>query len=115
MPKHRLPRLESLFKVEISDILRREIKDVDFGLTSVTRVIISGDLRHAKVYISIYGDESKQKEIMQVLKKCSRFVKGLIGRRIRMHHVPEIEFIHDKSMEEASRIYQIMQDIKKEK
>ncbi|MBL7171119.1 MAG: 30S ribosome-binding factor RbfA [Candidatus Omnitrophica bacterium] len=114
MPKYRIARLESLLKREISDIIRREIRDVEFALTSVTKVILSGDLQHAKVYVSIYTEEPKQKEVMQKLKKRSRFVKGIVGRRVRMHYVPDIDFIHDKSMEEADRIFKIMQDIEKE-
>jgi ribosome-binding factor A len=114
MTGHRLARLESLFKREISDIIRNEIKNVDFGLITITKVMLSGDLRYAKVYVSIYDKEPKQKKAMEILKRYSGFVKGIIGRRISIHHIPDINFIHDKSMEEASRIFQIMQDIKKE-
>jgi len=114
MPKYRLARLESLLKREISDIIRREINDVEFGLTTITKVILSGDLQHAKVYVSIYDKEDKQQQLMRHLKNSSRFVKGIVGRRVRMRYVPDIDFIQDKSMEEADRIFKIMQDIKKE-
>ena len=114
MPKHRIARLESLLKREISDIIRREIKDVEFGLITVTKVMLSGDLQHAKVYVSIYDKEDKQRQLLKHLNKSSGFVKGIVGRRVRMHYVPDIDFIHDKSMEEADRILKIMEDIKKE-
>ena len=114
MANYRIARLESLFKEEISDIIRNEIKNIDFGLTSITRVVLSGDLRHAKVYVSIFDKENKQRYIIQYLNKQARFMKGIVGRRIRMRHVPDIDFIHDKTMEEADHIFKLMEDIKKE-
>lgn len=113
MTRYRLARLESLLKEEISDIIRNEIKGFDFCLTTVTRVILSGDLRHSKVYISIYGEEAVQKMAMQKLRDYSRFVRKIVGNRVRMRYTPEISFIQDKSMEEANNIFKIMNDIKK--
>jgi ribosome-binding factor A len=113
MVQYRLARLESLLKEEIADIIKRDIREVDFGLTSITKIIISRDLHLAKVYVSIYGDDAKQNSIMQKLRASSRLVRKGIGSRIRLRYTPEIEFIQDNSMEEAIQIFKIMQDIKK--
>lgn len=115
MPQyHRIARLESVLKKEIADIISHEI-NIDFGLTTVTKVILSGDLRHLKAYISVYGEEAKQKRVLTQIRNHTGFVRGLIGRRIRMRYIPEIDFIHDKSMEEVTHIFKLLQDIQKEK
>lgn len=114
MVQHRLARLESLLKQGMADILEREIKDLTPGLVTITRVILSRDLRHAKFYLSIYGSEEAQDRAMVVLTNKAKRVRGLISRRVKMRYTPEIAFIHDKSMEEASHILKLMKDIERE-
>lgn len=115
MTQFRMERLESLMKEELSDIISREMADSGAGLITITKILFSKDLQHTKVFVSIYAEEAKQKKAMRKLKQASGFIKGIIGQRIRMRYVPEINFIQDRSLEEASRIFEIMQDLKEKR
>jgi ribosome-binding factor A len=110
----RQEKVEELLKVEISDIIQRELKDPRVGFITVTDVEITPDLRHARVFVSVLGDESQQKASMKALKSASGFIRGELGKRIRMRVTPEIEFRVDESIERGARIFELLQQIKKD-
>jgi len=86
----RQERVEELLKVEISEILQREIQDPRIGFVTVTDVEITPDLRYARVFISIMGDKTKRDESMKALKHAAGFIRSELGKRIRMRVTPEI-------------------------
>ena len=109
MSNHRKKRLASLIQEEVSDLLQREIKDPRIGFVSVTDVEVSGDLRHAKIFVSILdGDKD---ETMEALQSAEGFVRTEIGNRIRLRHTPEVIFRYDDSIERGARIFEILEDI----
>lgn len=114
MTHYRIDRLREQMKAEISDILRREMKDPRLGFVSVTDVEMSQDLRHAKVYVSILGDEAAKRETIAALQGAVGFVRTEIGRRIRLRHTPEIVFKLDESIERGARIFELLEQIKGE-
>lgn len=110
----RTDRIGDQIRGEIADIIVRRLKDPRVGFVTVTSVEVSEDLRHAKVFVSILGDEKTQSETMKGLKSAAGFIRGEIGRRIRIKFTPEIIFKLDKSIEEAAHILGILEEIKKE-
>ena len=98
---------------EFSDILSHEIKDPILvnQLISVTDVEVSADMRHAKVFVSIMGEEELQKEIMQVLLENRPKIRYALGQRIRLRHTPEIGVYLDNSLERGTRITQLLNQI----
>lgn len=110
----RTDRIGDQIRSEIADIIVRRLKDPRVGFVTVTSVEVSEDLRHAKVFVSILGDEKTQSETMNGLKSAAGFIRGEIGRRIRIKFNPEIIFKLDKSIEEAAHILGILEEIKKE-
>ena len=95
-------RLEQDVKVALSDIILREVKNTSVtGLISVTDVKITPDQKYAKVYISIFGKQNKQK-VIDALKRASGFIRSLLGKRVRMRNIPELNFVIDDSMEYGS-------------
>lgn len=112
MVKQRSQRLGELIKKEISDILLKEVKDPRIGFVSVTDVEVSGDLRHAKVFVSVYGDENERQATMEGLEKATGFIRKLIGERIKIHHTPEIMFRYDNSIEHGVHISKLIDEIK---
>jgi len=114
MARLRSERLGELLKEEISEILRRELKDPRVGFVSVTDVEVSSDLRHAKVFVSILGDEVSREETMRALESATGFVRSEVGRRIRLRHTPEIVFRLDKSIERGARVFELLSEIRKE-
>lgn len=109
----RAQRVGEEIKREVSDILRG-MKDPRVGFATVTGVTLSNDLRHAKVYVSVYGSEEQKRESLEGLQAATGFVRTEIGRRIRLRHTPEILFQLDSSIEHGQRINQLLNEIRAE-
>lgn len=112
MSNKRAVRVGELLKEEISQIVLREMKDPRIGFVSITDVEVSGDLRHAKVFISVYGTEKEKEETLAGLQQAQGFVRKLVGERVKIHHTPEIIFRYDDSIENGVHISNIIKDLK---
>jgi len=112
MGNKRAIRVGELLKEEISQIVLREMKDPRIGFVSVTDVEVSGDLRHAKVFISVYGSDKEKEETLEGLQQAQGFVRKLVGERVKIHHTPEIIFRYDDSIENGVHISEIIKDLK---
>jgi ribosome-binding factor A len=108
----RQERVSELLKIEISDIIQRELKDPRLGFVTVTGVEVTPDLQHAKVFVSILAEEAERAASMKVLKRASGFVRGELGKRLTLRVTPEIEFCMDVSIERGARIFELLQQIK---
>ncbi|MEM6520576.1 MAG: 30S ribosome-binding factor RbfA [Cyanobacteria bacterium P01_C01_bin.70] len=113
----RVARVASLIKREVSQMLMSEIKDdrVGAGMVSVTDVEVSGDLQHAKVFVSIYGTEAARTETMAGLMAATKFVRRELGQRIRLRRTPEILFREDLGVERGTRVISLMNQISAER
>lgn len=106
-------RLEQDVKVALSDIILREVKNTSVtGLISVTDVKITPDQKYAKVYISIFGKQNKQK-VIDALKRASGFIRSLLGKKVRMRNIPELTFVIDDSMEYGSHMDKLIDEVMK--
>lgn len=115
MSENRVRRVAEQLKKDIGQIINTEIKDPRVaGLTSVTDVQLSRDLRYASVYVSIYGSPSEKEETLQALIRAAKFVRGEIGKRIRLRYTPEISFYLDNSIEYGAHIENVIKSLKKE-
>ena len=105
-------RIRKALIKELSDVIQHKVKDPRIkGIISVTDVELSPDYKYAKVYISIFGaDESKQ-DIMEAINDSTSFIRGEIGRRIRMRFTPELKFELDESLEKGRRITDLIDKI----
>lgn len=111
MTEQRAQRVAEEMKREISDILRNELKDPrTVGIISVTSVNLTRDLRHAKVFISVFGSDEEQQETLAVLSKAVGFVRTEVGRRIRLRHTPQISFLLDKSIAYGAHINRVLRE-----
>lgn len=116
MSRRRQERMAVEMKRVLSRILQEEIKDprVDFSTVSVSRVEVTNDLSHARVYISIMGDEQKQQETMAALQKARGFIRSGVAAEIQLRHAPEIDFRLDRSIEHGIRISSLLDEIMEE-
>ncbi|RCW51564.1 MULTISPECIES: 30S ribosome-binding factor RbfA [unclassified Halanaerobium] len=112
MAKNRTARVGELLKKEISHIILREMKDPRIGFVSVTDVEVTGDLRQAKVFVSVYGSDKEKEETMEGLDKATGFIRKLVGERIKIYHTPELFFRYDNSIEHGVHISKIIDDLK---
>jgi ribosome-binding factor A len=112
----RVSRVSALIKREISQMLLNEIKDdrVGAGMVSITDVNVSGDLQHAKVFVSIYGTEEAKAETMEGLRSSANFVRRELGTRMRLRRTPEIVFLEDRSLERGDRMLHLLNQISQE-
>jgi ribosome-binding factor A len=99
--------------VEISDVLRG-MKDPRLGFATVTSVEVSGDMRHVKAFVSVFGTEEEKTQTLQALESAEGYVRTEIGRRISLRHTPEIIFRLDHSMEHGAKINRILKTIERE-
>lgn len=110
----RVSRVSSLIKREVSQMLLNEIKDdrVGAGMVSITEVDVSGDLQHAKIFVSIYGSDEAKAETMEGLKSSAGFVRRELGHRIRLRRTPEVIFVEDRSLERGDRMLHLLNQIR---
>ncbi|NES95406.1 MAG: 30S ribosome-binding factor RbfA [Desertifilum sp. SIO1I2] len=110
----RVSRVASLIKREISQMLLNDIKDdrVGAGMVSVTDVDVSGDLQHAKIFVSIYGTDEARAETMEGLRSATPFVRSELGQRVRLRRTPEVIFLEDRSLERGDRILHLIDQLK---
>ena len=117
MPKkdsNRLNRIDEEMKKEISHIITYDLKDPNItGLISVTKVKVSGDLKYAKVYVSMLNAKDN-KQVLAALKKSAGFVRTEVAKRINLRTTPEIIFIFDDSIEYGARIDTILKNVIKD-
>jgi ribosome-binding factor A len=110
IPK-RLSRVGETIRAEISDMILRDLKDPRIGLTTITGVAVSPDLRHAKIYFSILGSKEESAETLAGLTQASGYIRRELGRRLKLKFTPELHFLRDDSLETGARISELLRDI----
>lgn len=108
MRQKRCQRVADLLKEEIGDIIQTESKDPRIGFVTITHVEVSDDLRHAKIYVSVLGSREEVEASLIGLDSAQGFIKGRIGHRLRLRHIPEITFKFDQSISHGAHIEQIL-------
>ncbi len=114
MQGKRLDRVNQLVREEISFLLQRELKDPRLGFVTVTEVAVAKDLRTAKVYVSVLGDEAQWTGSLAALQSARGFIRNWLAPRLRMRAVPELTFLPDRSMAHAARIQTLLERIRDE-
>ena len=105
----RTERINDLLREEISELLRREMKDPRLGgLISITEVDVSPDLRHAKVYVSVMGSDEEKTSTFVALRAASHFLQRELRRRVTIRRMPELHFLADNSIAEGARILDLL-------
>lgn len=105
-------RVSQSIKRELSEMIRRDLKDDRIsGLVSITEVECSGDCRTARIFVSVFGDETAQTGTIAALTELSGRIRGELGRRLSLRFAPEISFRLDDSLERGAKISQIISKI----
>lgn len=95
----------------LSQLLLREVSDPRLQDITVTEVQLDAELMYCKVYVNALGDESREEEVMQGLKKANGWLRREVGKRIRIRNTPELHFFWDKTLERAERINQLISNL----
>ncbi|NJL83012.1 MAG: 30S ribosome-binding factor RbfA [Chloroflexaceae bacterium] len=113
----RVSRISALIKREVSQMLFNGIKDdrVGAGMVSITDVDVSGDLQHAKIFVSVYGSDTAKAETMEGLKASTAYVRRELAQRLNLRRVPEILFLEDRSLERGDRMLHLLNQIHRDR
>ncbi|MFC1987879.1 30S ribosome-binding factor RbfA [Chloroflexota bacterium] len=109
---HRIERVNSLIRQEISDLLQRHVKDPRLGnFIAVTNVFTSADMKYAKVFVSHIGSEEEKKETLNALASASGFLRRELGGRMKLRYTPELSFQWDDSIERGDHLLQLIDQL----
>jgi ribosome-binding factor A len=113
----RVERVAALIRREFSDMLVHGIKDerVALGMVSVTKVEVAGDLQHCKILVSIYGSEDDRQAALAGLTSATPFVKGELGRRLKLRRTPEVSFQLDRGIEKGTSVLGLLNQLGRER
>jgi len=114
MFSHRHERLADQIRIEIAEMIEGELKDPRIGFATVTHVDLSPDLRHARVLVSVMGDDASQRETLAGLTSATGFVRREIVQRLRLRRAPELVFALDNEAQHAERVEILLKDLHKE-
>lgn len=104
MSAERMRRVDEAMREVLSAAVSGGLKDPRVGFVTVTDVKTTPDLRHARVYVSVLGDEAARAASLEGLASAHGFLQGRIGRELRMKRTPTLEFVYDDTAERADRI-----------
>ncbi len=108
----RTRQVGEMLREELSDIIRREVKDPRIGFMSITTVDVPPDLRTARVYVSVLGTDEEREQTLEALRSAAKYIRFHLKPRLRMRQIPELEFRDDRSMEYAQQIAATLREIK---
>jgi len=107
----RVERVADQIRMEIADILRRRMKDPRIGFVTLTAVNLTADLRQAWIYVTVLQEGEQGDEAMATLGRATGFIRGELGRRLRLRYVPELSFVRDTSVDQVRRLMHLLEDV----
>jgi ribosome-binding factor A len=113
----RMSRVAELIKREVSQMILFELKDdrVGAGMISITDVDVSGDLQHAKIFVSIYGSDEARAETMAALHSAAGYIRSNLGKRVRLRRTPEVLFAEDLSLARGTEMLALLNRLEQER
>jgi ribosome-binding factor A len=108
MSQGRMRRVDEALRAVLSDAIASDLKDPRVGFVTVTAVKTSPDLRHARVYVSVLGDEPAREASLHGLRSAHGFLQGRIARELALKHTPALAFEYDESIDRGMRITELL-------
>ena len=102
--------MADLIQRELSDLIRRELRDPRVGMVTLTSVDVSPDMSHAKVFFTIL-DSGKKDETAKGLQRAASFLRAQLSRRMSMYTTPELRFVYDESVERGDRLSRLIDSV----
>ena len=111
MQYKRSERVQELLLEEISKLIQKELRDPRIGFVTITRVDLSDNLRHAKIFISIMGSDEQKAESLKGLQSARGFIRQYLGKNLSMKYIPGLDFKLDKGAEHVEKITKIINEL----
>ena len=106
----RVEKLAALLKREVSDLLVNGVRDerIHQTMITITTVEVSADLQHAKIFVSLFGEEQKKAEVLVCLEESKGFIRRELARRLQMRRSPDLVFKIDQCMSKGSSVLDLL-------
>jgi ribosome-binding factor A len=114
MSTQRAARVGDQMREELARLIRDEMKDPRIGFVSIVKAEVTNDLRHAKIYVSVLGDDQQKKESLKGLTSASGFLRSELGHAMQLRYIPELHFVLDESIEHGAKIAQLLVQVNRE-
>jgi len=110
LPK-RSEHLEKSLLREINNIIYRKINDPRIKFVTITRAKVSSDLKYADIFVTIFNDKKQQRKALEGLKNATKFIRGELGKCLKIRYVPNIKFVIDKDLKHQYKLLEIITEI----
>ncbi|MAR69494.1 MAG: ribosome-binding factor A [Nitrospina sp.] len=107
----RSQRIQELLLEEISKLLQGGLKDPRIGFATLTRVEVSDNLKHAKIFVSVMGSEKEKSDTLNALKSAKGFIRNTLGKNLYLKYLPDLEFKKDENAEHVEKITRILNEL----
>ncbi len=104
----RTERVSHLIQRELGEVIQRDLSDVRIGFVTISRVEVTTDLAHAKVYVSAMGDEKQKRDSIAGLEHSKSYLRTHLAKVMQTRTVPRLQFIHDKNLDHGFRIQELL-------
>jgi ribosome-binding factor A len=104
-------RVADQIRAEVATMIARELHDPGVGFVTITRVQVSPDLQHARVFYTSLGDTTARKNTARALERAAGFMRHQIGKRLRLRRAPDVTFVFDESIGHQDRVEQLLKEI----
>ena len=110
MASDRMRRIDEAVRQVLSDAVAQDLQDPRIGFVTLTSVKTSPDLRHARVYVSVLGDDAQRAATLAGLQSAHGALQRRIARELRLKRTPTLEFLHDESIDRGFRISDLLEE-----
>lgn len=111
MKYKRSKRVQELLLEEISKLIQFELKDPRIGFATLTGVNLTDNLKHARIYVSIIGDDVQKSDTLEGLQSARGFIRSWLGKNLNLRYIPELDFQLDETAENAQNISRLLNEI----
>lgn len=111
MSQGRPRKVADLIQRELSDLLRREVRDPRVGMITITAVDVSPDLSHAKVFFTLL-EQKERKTTIEGLQRAAGYLRSQLAHRIKLYTTPELRFVYDESVERGDRLSRLIDSVR---
>jgi ribosome-binding factor A len=115
MSGDRMRRVDEAMREVLSAAITSELKDPRVGFVTVTAVDTSPDLRHARVFVSVLGDDPVRRRSMDGLRSAHGYLQKRVAGELRLKHTPTLEFAYDDTVDRGQRINQLLAEGEEER
>ena len=103
-------RVDEAVRAVLSDAIAKDLKDPRVGFVTVTGVKTSPDLRHARVYVSVLGDDDVREASLDGLRSAHGYLQGVLASQLTLKHTPALTFVYDESIDRGMRITELLSE-----